>query len=96
MVESLFVTFNFTTIFSKNIHVNHGKQTCAGIDFIERTTSRKTTKKTTSSRTSAKKETKKSDAKKRIEKKRAKKAEERKNRTLQVVVVLAIFLVVSL
>lgn len=60
-------------------------------DYMPRTTSRKTTKKTTSNRTSAKKENKKSDAKKRIEKQRAKKAEERKNRTLQVVVVLVIF-----
>lgn len=60
-------------------------------DYMPRTTSRKTTKKTTSSRISAKKVNKKSDAQKRIEKQRAKKVEERKNRTLQVVVVLVIF-----
>ena len=52
---------------------------------------RKTTNKTTSSRTSAKKVNKKSDAQKRIEKQRAKKAEQRKSRTLQVIVVLVIF-----
>ena len=52
-------------------------------DYMPRTTSRKTTKKTTLS--------KKSDAKKRIEKQRVKKAEQRKSKTLQVVIVLAIF-----
>lgn len=60
-------------------------------DYMPRTATRKTTKKTNSSRSRAKKETKKSDVKKRIEKRSAKKAEERKNRTLQVVAVLAIF-----
>ena len=52
---------------------------------------RKTTNKTTSSRTSAKKVNKKSDAQKRIEKQRAKKADQRKSRTLQVIVVLIVF-----
>ena len=52
---------------------------------------RKTTYKTTSSRTSAKKVNKKSDAQKRIEKQRAKKADQRKSRTLQVIVVLIVF-----
>ena len=60
-------------------------------DYMTRKTSRKTNKKVTSSRTSAKKENKKSDAKKSIEKQRTKKVEERKSRTLQVVLVLAIF-----
>ena len=60
-------------------------------EYTPRTTTKRTVKKTTSSRSDSKKVPKKSDAKKRIEKQRAKKAEERKSRTLQVVVVLAIF-----
>lgn len=58
---------------------------------VSRRAVKKTTKKARSNKTNAKKETKKSDAKKRIEKQKAKKSEERKSRTLQVVVVLAIF-----
>ena len=54
-------------------------------------TTRTSTKKTTSNRHATKKVAQKSEAKKRIEKQRAKKAAERKNRTLQVVVVLTIF-----
>lgn len=54
-------------------------------------TPRKTSNKKTKNKKEVKKAVKKSDAKKRIEKQRAKKAEERKSRTLQVVVVLAIF-----
>ena len=54
-------------------------------------TSRKTTNKKTTNKKDTKKVPEKSDAKKRIEKQRAKKVEERKSRTLQVVVVLAIF-----
>ena len=54
-------------------------------------TPRKVQKKTTSNKKSEKREIKKSDAKKQIEKQKAKKVQERKNRTLQVVVVLAIF-----
>jgi len=54
-------------------------------------TPRTTTKKVTKRVTKAKTEPKKSEAKKRIEKQRAKKVEERKNKTLQVVVVLTIF-----
>ena len=50
-------------------------------------TTRKITKKTVE----PKKVIKKSDAQKRIEKQRAKKAEERKNKTFQVAVVIAIF-----
>lgn len=58
-------------------------------EYTPRTTTKKTSKK--SNKTDVKKTIKKSDAKKRIEKQRAKKAEERKNKALQVVVVLAIF-----
>ena len=54
-------------------------------------TTRTATKKTTSNKKDAKKAPKKSDAKKRIEEQKVKKAEERKNRTIQVVVVLTIF-----
>lgn len=50
----------------------------------------RTTKKT-ASKTKVKQETKKSDAKKRIAKQKAKKAQERKNKTLQVIAVIAIF-----
>lgn len=50
----------------------------------------RTTKKT-ASKTTVKQETKKSDAKKRIAKQKAKKAQERKNKTLQVIAVIAIF-----
>ena len=57
-------------------------------DYMPRTTSRKTTSTKTTKKTTS---SKKSDAKKRIEKQRVKKAEQRKSRTLQVVVVLAIF-----
>ena len=60
-------------------------------EYTTRTTNRKTAKKTTSNKAQAKKEPKKSDAKKRIEKQRAKKAEERKSRTLQVIIVITIF-----
>lgn len=56
-------------------------------EYTPRTTTRKTTNKTTSKKT----EIKKSDAKRRIEKRRTEKVQERKNKTLQVVVVLAIF-----
>lgn len=56
-------------------------------EYMPRTTTRKTTK----APTKAKTQPKKSDAKKRIEQQRAKKAEQRKNRTLQVVVVLVVF-----
>ena len=52
---------------------------------------RTTGKKTTSNKVNTKKVPKKSDAKKRIEEQRAKKRQERKSKTLQVVVVLAIF-----
>lgn len=60
-------------------------------EYTPRTTNKKTAKKTTKSKKDALKATKKSDAKKRIEKQKAKKAEERKSRTLQVIVVIAIF-----
>ena len=61
-------------------------------EYTPRRTNAKTTKKATTNRANAKKaETKKSDAKKRIQKQRTQKAEQRKSRTLQVVVVLAIF-----
>ena len=60
-------------------------------EYTSKATKRKTTNKKATSKKDVKKEPKKSDAKKRIEKQRANKAEERKNRTLQVVVVLAIF-----
>ena len=52
---------------------------------------RTTGKKTTANKVNTKKVPKKSDAKKRIEEQRAKKRQERKSKTLQVVVVLAIF-----
>lgn len=52
---------------------------------------RTTSKKTTATKVNTKKVPKKSDAKKRIEEQRAKKRQERKSKTLQVVVVLAIF-----
>ena len=51
----------------------------------------RTIRKTSSKKKDIKKTSVKSDAKKRIEKQRAKRAEQTKNRTLQVVVVLAIF-----
>lgn len=54
-------------------------------------TSKKTTSRATSNKKDAKKAPKKSDAQKRIEKQRAKKAQERKNKTIQVIVVIAIF-----
>ena len=60
-------------------------------EYMPRTTKRKTSNKPSNKKVEARKESKKSDAKKRIEKQRAKKAEERKSKTLQVVVVLAIF-----
>jgi len=60
-------------------------------EYTPRTTTKRTVKKTTSSRSDSKKVPKKSDAKKRIEKQKAKKVQERKSKTLQVVVVLAIF-----
>jgi len=59
-------------------------------EYTPRTTSRKTTKQTTNKK-DVKKAPKKSEAKKRIEQQRAQKAKQRKSRTLQVVVVLAIF-----
>ena len=52
---------------------------------------RTTSKKTITNKVNTKKVPKKSDAKKRIEEQRAKKRQERKSKTLQVVVVLAIF-----
>ena len=52
---------------------------------------RTTSKKTTATKVNTKKVPKKSDAKKRIEEQRAKKRQERKSKTLQVVVVLAVF-----
>lgn len=55
-------------------------------------TARKTTTvKTTSKKKQVNKIDKKSDAKKRIEEKRTKKIQERKNKTLQVIVVIAVF-----
>ena len=56
-------------------------------EYMPRTRSKKVTAK----RMDRKKEHKKSDAQKRIEEQRAKKRQERKSKTLQVVVVLAIF-----
>jgi len=55
------------------------------------TRARTANKKTTNNKTINKKQTKKSEAKKRIEKQKAKKVQERKNKTLQVIVVLAVF-----
>ena len=52
-------------------------------EYTSKTITKKTIKKTSSN--------KKIDVKKRVEKQRAKKAEERKNKTIQVVAVLAIF-----
>lgn len=60
-------------------------------DYTPRKTSRKTTNKITANKKVSKKAPKKSDAKKRIEKQKAQKAQERKSKTLQVVVVIAIF-----
>ena len=60
-------------------------------EYTTRTKNKKTAQKATSNKVDPKKTPKKSDAKKRIEQQRAKKAEERKNRTLQVIVVIAIF-----
>ena len=60
-------------------------------EYAPRTAGKKVTKKTTANRTETKKVQKKSDAKKRIEKQRAKKAQERKSKTIQVIVVIAIF-----
>jgi len=60
-------------------------------EYTPRTTSRKNANKTISKKKDIKNAPQKSEAKKRIEKQRAKKAEERKSKTLQVVVVLAIF-----
>ena len=60
-------------------------------EYTPRTATRKTTNKKTTDKKDTKKAPKKSDAQKRIEKQRAKKVEERKNRTLQVIVVLVIF-----
>ena len=52
----------------------------------------KTTRKTTNNRTVGNKKTvKKSDAKKRIEKQKNKKAQERKSKTIQLIIVIAIF-----
>ena len=60
-------------------------------EYTPRTTSRKKVSKTTSKKKDIKNTPQKSEAKKRIEKQRANKTEERKSKTLQVVVVLAIF-----
>lgn len=54
-------------------------------------TSKKTTSRATSNKKDAKKAPKKLDAKKRIEKQKAKKAQERKNKTMQIIGVIAIF-----
>ena len=54
-------------------------------------TSKKTTTRAMSNKKDAKKAPKKLDAQKRIEKQRAKKAQERKSKTMQVIVVIAIF-----
>ena len=59
-------------------------------EYTPRTT-KKTINKKTSNKKDLKQTTKKSDARKRIEKQKIKKVEQRKSRTLQVVVVLAIF-----
>jgi len=60
-------------------------------DYAPRTTKRKMTNKNASKKSVSKEIPKKSDAKKRIENQKVKKAEERKSRTLQVIVVFAIF-----
>lgn len=54
-------------------------------------TNKRTAKKITTNKTRAKKTPQKSEAKKRIEKQKAKKAKERKSKTIQVIVVIAIF-----
>ena len=59
-------------------------------EYTPRTTSRKAVNKTNIKKADAKKAPKKSEATKRIEKRKAKK-QERKSRTLQIVVVMAIF-----
>lgn len=51
----------------------------------------RTTRKTTTNKSNAKKVPKKSEAKQRIEKQKAKKAQEKKRKTMQVIVVIAIF-----
>lgn len=51
----------------------------------------RTTKKSTRNRVDTRKLPQKSDAKKRIEKQRAKKVQQRKNKTLQIIVVLILF-----
>lgn len=51
----------------------------------------RTTRKTTTNKSNAKKVPKKSEAKQRIEKQKAKKAQEQKRKTMQVIVVIAIF-----
>ena len=56
-------------------------------EYTPRTTAKKVTKKVAK----AKSEPKKSEAKKRIEKQKTKRVEERKNKTVQVIVVLTIF-----
>lgn len=60
-------------------------------EYAPRTAGKKATKKTTANRTETKKVQKKSDTQKRIEKQKAKKAQERKSKTMQVIVVIAIF-----
>ena len=62
------------------------------IEYNPRTSTKRITNKSViNKKKNSKSETKKSEAKKRIEEKRAKKAQERKSKTLQVVIVLAIF-----
>ena len=60
-------------------------------DYTTRTTNRKKTNNQSAKKVDNNEKSKKSDAKKRIEKQRVKKSEERKSRTLQVVIVLAVF-----
>ena len=60
-------------------------------EYKTKTTAKKAIKQKTSNKAQANKTPKKSEAKKRIEKQRAKKAQERKNKTLQVIGVIAIF-----
>ena len=59
--------------------------------YTPRTTNKKKVSKTVSKKKDIKNEPQKSEVKKRIEKQKTKKTEERKSKTLQVVVVLAIF-----
>ena len=61
-------------------------------EYAPRTSTKRITNKSVINKKKiSKSETKKSEAKKRIEEKRVKKAQERKSKTLQVVIVLAIF-----